>query len=416
MVNTSAFSTISSAIDDLRAGKMVILVDDEDRENEGDLILAAEKVTPESINFMSKYGRGLICLSLIEEDLKRLQIPMMVENNTSKFQTAFTVSIEAASGVTTGISAFDRAHTIQMAIDSKSTVKDIVMPGHIFPLRAQPGGVLARNGQTEGSVDLAKLAGLKPAAVLCEIMKDDGSMARLPDLITFAKEHHLKIISIKDLIAYRVCNETLIEEIASARLPLPPHGEFLLKIFSNQIDNYQHIALIKGPLNPNESCLVRLHSECLTGDVFGSSRCDCGWQLESSINQIGEQGGVLLYMRQEGRGIGLVNKVRAYALQDSGLDTVDANHKLGFSADSRNYGIGAQILHHLGVNKIRLLTNNPEKLQAMTDFGIDVEIRESLEMRPTEDNLIYLNTKREKLGHLLNLALQPICQQGNIKK
>lgn len=396
------FASIPEALEDLRQGKMIILVDDENRENEGDIMIAAEKVTPEAINFMVKHARGLVCLAMQEEDLRRLNIPMMVEQNNSKFQTAFTVSIEAAQGVTTGISAQDRAHTIRVAMDPQSTAADVVMPGHIFPLRAQTGGVLVRQGQTEGSVDLAKLAGLRPAGVICEILKEDGTMARLDDLIEFGKVHNLKIVSINDLIIHRVQHEPLIHELTTSRLPIPDFGEFTVKVFSNDIDDYQHIALLHGPIKTDEPVVVRLHSECLTGDIFGSSRCDCGWQLQNSINYISQKGGVLLYLRQEGRGIGLVNKIKAYALQDQGYDTVEANHTLGFADDQRNYGIAAQILKSLGIKKMRLLTNNPRKMQEMQQYGIEIVERISLEMQPTADNLIYLQTKRKKLGHLLS--------------
>jgi 3,4-dihydroxy 2-butanone 4-phosphate synthase/GTP cyclohydrolase II len=395
---------IESALEDIRQGKMVILVDDEDRENEGDLTMAAEKVTSEAINFMAKYGRGLICLSLTEERLNELRLPMMVSENTSRFQTAFTVSIDASKGVTTGISAGDRAITILTAVDDRTQSEDLVSPGHIFPLRAKQGGVLVRTGQTEGSVDLARLSGLKPAGVICEIMKDDGTMARMPDLLSFAEEHGLKIVTIADLIKYRLNKESLVRRIVTANLPTKYGGVFTAIAYENDVDSYHHIALVKGEINTEDVVLVRVHSQCLTGDVFGSKRCDCEEQLHTAMAMVEKEGkGVIVYMRQEGRGIGLVNKLRAYCLQDMGKDTVEANEELGFKADMRDYGIGAQILADLGLHKIRLMTNNPRKIIGLEGYGIEVVERIPIETKPHRENIEYLKAKAKKMGHLLSI-------------
>ncbi len=396
------FNTIEEAIEDVRQGKIIILVDDEDRENEGDLCIAAEKVTPEAINFMAKHGRGLICLSLTPERIDELQLPMMTNANSSPYGTAFTVSIEAKRGVTTGISAHDRATTILTAINPKAGPEDIVKPGHIFPLRSRAGGVLQRAGQTEGSVDLARLAGLYPAGVICEIMDEDGTMARVPQLMEFAARHKLKIITVKDLIEHRMRKETLVKRVAEVKLPTAYGGEFRAIAYENIVDNNVHLALVKGDISPDEPTLVRVHSECLTGDVFGSKRCDCGDQLHAAMKVVEEAGkGVILYMRQEGRGIGLANKLRAYVLQDEGLDTVEANIRLGFKPDLRDYGIGAQILVDTGVKKIRLMTNNPRKIVGLEGYGLQVVERIPVEMKPGEKNRGYLKTKKKKLGHLL---------------
>jgi 3,4-dihydroxy 2-butanone 4-phosphate synthase/GTP cyclohydrolase II len=397
-------SSIDEAIEEIRQGRMVILVDDEDRENEGDLTLAAERVTPEAINFMAKYGRGLICLAMTEERLEQLRIPMMVTHNTSHFGSSFAVSIDAKRGVTTGISASDRATTIQTAVDPVSGPDDIVMPGHVLPLKARKGGVLVRTGQTEGSVDLARLANLKPAAVICQIIKNDGTVARMPDLRRFARRHKMKIITIADLIKYRLTKETLVKRAAEAFIPTVYGGQFTAIAYENDVDQYQHIALVKGEIRPDDEVLVRVHSECLTGDVFGSKRCDCGEQLHTAMAMVEREGkGVIVYMRQEGRGIGLVNKLRAYCFQDTGCDTVEANHKLGFKADLRDYGLGAQILVDLGLRKIRLLTNNPKKIIGLEGYGIEVVERVALEMPARIENLRYLKTKKKKMGHLLAL-------------
>ena len=381
-----AISTIPDAIDDIKNGKMVILVDDEDRENEGDLFMASEFVTPEAINFMARYGRGLICLTLSEELAQKLNLHLMVNDNQSRFKTAFTVSIEARRGVTTGISAHDRATTIRAAIADNVKPDDIVSPGHVFPILARKGGVLVRTGQTEGSVDLARLAGLKPSGVICEIMKDDGTMARMPDLEIFAKEHGLKIVTIADLINFRMKTESFVRRAATATLPTAFGGDFKFIVYENDVDEMKHVALVKGEITPEDAVLVRVHSECMTGDVFGSMRCDCGDQLHTAMEIINEAGkGVIVYMHQEGRGIGLVNKVKAYELQEHGRDTVEANIELGFKEDLRDYGIGAQILVDLGVKKIRMLTNNPKKVVGLEGYGMTIVERIPIEIKPNED-------------------------------
>ena len=396
------------AIQEIRAGRMVILVDDEDRENEGDLTMAAQAVTPEAINFMAKYGRGLICLSMTAEKIDALNLPLMVDNNTSRFQTGFTVSIEARCGVTTGISAADRATTILAAVADNAKPSDLVRPGHVFPLRGKDGGVMVRAGQTEGSIDLARLAGLKPAGVICEIMDEDGSMARMPALEKFSKEHDIKICTIADLIEYRMRTESFVKRAAETVVPTSIAGEFKAIVYENAVDELLHIAMVKGEIDSNKPVLVRVHSECLTGDIFSSLRCDCGEQLHKAMKMIDKEGaGVLLYIRQEGRGIGLVNKLKAYALQDQGLDTVEANVELGFKPDLRNYGIGAQILVDLGVKKMRLLTNNPKKVVGLEGYGLSIVEQIPIEVPPNEYNKCYLECKKLKMGHLLNVEANP---------
>ena len=400
--------TVEEAIQDIKDGKMVILVDDEDRENEGDLCMAAEKVTPQAINFMATYGRGLICLALTADKCDALDLPPMVDNNTSPFGTGFTVSIEARCGVSTGISAHDRATTVLTAVADDCRPRDLVRPGHIFPLRAKNGGVIVRAGQTEGSVDLARLAGLTAAGVICEVMDEDGTMARMPALEKFSEKHGVGICTIEDLIEYRMRTESFVRRSAETVIPTSIGGEFKAIVYENDVDNLLHIAMVKGEIDPEEPVLVRVHSECLTGDIFGSLRCDCGPQLHQALQMIEqEQRGVLLYIRQEGRGIGLVNKIKAYALQDEGLDTVEANEKLGFKPDMRNYGIGAQILVDLGVRKMRLMTNNPKKMVGLDGYGLSIVEQVPIEVPPNDYNKCYLECKKFKMGHLLNIDATP---------
>jgi 3,4-dihydroxy 2-butanone 4-phosphate synthase/GTP cyclohydrolase II len=399
---TRVFAPIEDAIEDIRRGKFVVVVDDEDRENEGDLVIAAQFATPEAINFMATHARGLVCLSLTEERCDALGLRPMTDHNETPFETAFTVSIEAREGVTTGISAHDRSHTIQVAIDPSKGLQDLVQPGHVFPLRARRGGVLERIGQTEAAVDLARLAGLNPAGVVCEVMNDDGTMARVPDLIPYCARHGLKLISVADLVEYRRRTEELVERVTTVRLPTA-FGEFTAVAFREKLTDKHHVALVRGEVEGAENVLVRVHSECLTGDVFHSLRCDCGDQLEQALRRIAaEERGVLLYMAQEGRGIGLLNKLRAYELQEAGLDTVEANLELGFPADARDYGIGNQILADLGLTTIRILTNNPRKLTGIAGFGLEVVEQVPIETEPNHENRRYLAAKREKLGHRLH--------------
>ncbi len=400
--------TIEEALKEIREGRMVILVDDEDRENEGDLCMAAEAVTPEAVNFMAKYGRGLICLSMTAAKIDSLDLPLMVDHNTSPFQTGFTVSIEARCGVTTGISAADRATTILTAVTEDAKPRDLVRPGHVFPLRGRDGGVMVRAGQTEGSIDLARLAGLRPAGVICEIMDEDGTMARMPALEKFSEKHGIGICTIADLIEYRMRTESFVKRAAQTIIPTAVAGEFKAIVYENDVDDLLHVALVKGDIDPEQPALVRVHSECLTGDIFGSLRCDCGEQLHAALEMIDQEGcGVLLYIRQEGRGIGLVNKIKAYALQDQGLDTVEANEKLGFKADMRNYGIGAQILVDIGVKKMKLITNNPKKMVGLEGYGLSVVEQISTETEPNKYNRGYLECKKFKMGHLLNIDATP---------
>ena len=397
------FNTVPEAIEDIRRGKNVIVVDDEDRENEGDLVMAAEAVTPEAVNFMVTRGRGLVCVPMVEEDLERLNLDQMVTKNTARLGTRFTVSVDALEGTTTGISAFDRAVTIKVLADPESRPGHLGRPGHVFPLKALKGGVLTRAGHTEAAADLARLAGFRPVAVLCEIMDDDGSMARVPRLMTFAALHDLKIITVRDLIAYRHLNERLVEKLAEVDFPTE-FGHFQLHLYRSEVDDHHHLALVKGDPAGKENVLVRVHSSCLTGDVFGSCRCDCGRQLQEAMRQVEREGmGVIVYMRQEGRGIGLANKILAYKLQDHGRDTVEANKELGFPADLRDYGIGAQILVDLGLTSIRLLTNNPKKIVGLNGYGLEVTDRVPLEVPTSTYNHRYLETKRDKLGHILKL-------------
>jgi 3,4-dihydroxy 2-butanone 4-phosphate synthase/GTP cyclohydrolase II len=405
MEKESFLVTVERAVEEVSAGRLIIIIDDEDRENEGDLMVAAEKATPEIINFMSRFGRGLICLPLTKERLVDLQLPLMVRENTSRFETAFTVSIDARDGITTGISAFDRARTVQVAIDPKTEAPDLVRPGHIFPLEAKKGGVLSRAGQTEAAVDLARLAGLNPAGVICEVMNEDGTMARMPQLEAFSREHGIPILTIADLIKYRMRTESLVRKIDEADLPTR-YGHFRIYIFEDLIHHENHVALLKGKIEKDEPILVRAHSQCLTGDTFGSSRCDCGQQLHQAMEIIEKEGrGIILYiLNQEGRGIGLTNKIRAYAIQDLGADTVEANRQLGFKPDQRDYGIGAQILVALGVKKIRLMTNNPRKFIGLAGYGLKIVDRVSIEIPPNGANLKYLKTKKEKLGHILDMV------------
>jgi len=398
-------TSVEEAIQAVRAGHLIIIVDDEDRENEGDLMVAAEKVTPEIINFMTKHGRGLICLPLTKKRVEELQLPLMVADNTARFQTAFTVSIDAKEGVTTGISAYDRAKTIMMVMDPKTKPSDLARPGHIFPLQAREGGVLARAGQTEAAVDIARLSGLQPAGVICEIMNEDGTMARMPHLEKVSQAHNIPILTIADLIKYRMKHERLVRKIDEADLPTK-YGDFRIFVFEDTIHKENHIALVKGGIKKDEPTLVRAHSQCLTGDTFGSARCDCGEQLHRAMEMIQKEGkGVILYiLNQEGRGIGLTNKIKAYAIQDQGADTVEANRKLGFKPDQRDYGIGAQILVSLGIKKIRLMTNNPRKFVGLAGYGLEIVERIPIEIPPSNTNLKYLKTKKEKMGHILEMV------------